>query len=63
MDVARTTPPGDRLITTFTDGAARLVAHEVDHLYGRLYPDRMRDGAQPVPVEEYTGTGHAWTYR
>ena len=41
---------------------ARLVAHEVDHLNGRLYVSRMREGTRPIPVAEYRGTGHAWAY-
>ena len=53
---------GSRRITVFEKGLARLVAHEVDHLYGRLYTDRMRPGVEPIPVEQYRGTGSAWTY-
>jgi hypothetical protein len=41
---------------------ARLVAHEVDHLNGILYTSRMREGISPIPVAEYRGTGHAWSY-
>jgi hypothetical protein len=41
---------------------ARLAAHEIDHLNGRLYTSRMRDGVRPIPVSEYRGTGHTWTY-
>lgn len=63
VEVEHTTPDGDRLITTFADGVARLVAHEIDHLYGRLYLDRMRDGAKLIPVEEYTSSGQTWAYR
>lgn len=43
--------------------ADRLVAHEVDHLHGRLYTDHMRVGVSPIPVEQYRGTGTTWTYR
>jgi hypothetical protein len=39
---------------------ARLVAHEADHLNGRLYVSRMRDGIRLIPVAEYRCTGHAW---
>jgi hypothetical protein len=35
---------GARTATVFTDALARLVGHEVDHLYGNLYTARMRDG-------------------
>ncbi|KPI09432.1 Peptide deformylase [Actinobacteria bacterium OK074] len=41
---------------------ARLVAHEIDHLDGLLYLDRIRTGVEPVPVEEYRQTGRAWAY-
>jgi peptide deformylase len=41
---------------------ARLVAHEVDHLHGMLYRQRMREGVDPIPVAEYRGTGHGWSY-
>jgi len=49
-------------ITIFDRGLARLVAHEIDHLDGRLYIDRMRPGVTPIPVEAYDGTGAAWRY-
>jgi peptide deformylase len=38
------------------------VAHEVDHLHGTLYAERMRQGVEPIPVEQYRGTGTAWKY-
>jgi hypothetical protein len=31
---------GERQITIFEKGMARLVAHEIDHLYGTLYTKR-----------------------
>ena len=51
-------------ITTsrFDRGLARLVAHEIDHLNGLLYLDRMRPGVEPIGVEEYRGTGSTWQY-
>jgi peptide deformylase len=54
---------GSRRITTFERGMARLVCHEVDHLFGILYRDRMRPGVEPIPVSVYQGTGRQWTYR
>jgi len=54
---------GQRRITIFRRGDARLVAHEIDHLDGRLYTDRMRPGVSPIPVSEYRGTGTSWSYR
>ena len=53
---------GDRRITVFDRGIARLVAHEVDHLHGILCRDHLRDGVAPVPVEQYRGTGASWHY-
>lgn len=41
---------------------ARLAAHEIDHLQGRLYTDRLSPGARPVPVTEYRGSGTPWQY-
>lgn len=53
---------GGRVITAFDRAMARLVAHEIDHLEGRLYTDRMAAGEPLVPVEEYGGSGQAWRY-
>lgn len=53
---------GARHITIFERGIARLVAHEVDHLHGVLCSDHMREGATPIPVEQYRGTGTSWNY-
>ncbi|MFD8318501.1 peptide deformylase [Kitasatospora purpeofusca] len=62
MDVTAT--PLDGVVTTMTYefGLARLIAHEIDHLDGLLYTDRMRSGVHPIPVEEYRGTGMSWKY-
>ncbi|MDQ3150773.1 MAG: peptide deformylase [Actinomycetota bacterium] len=53
---------GGRRITIFEHGIARLVAHEIDHLYGILCSDHMREGVQSIPVEQYRGTGTSWHY-
>jgi peptide deformylase len=53
---------GDKKITIFDRGVARLIAHEVDHLHGQLYTDHMRAGVTPIPVEQYRGTGSTWKY-
>jgi peptide deformylase len=63
LEVAHTTLDGVRITTVFTDALARLVGHEVDHLHGRLYLDRMPEGRQPIPAETSKGTGQAWAYR
>lgn len=62
LELEHTTMAGEPLISVFTEGLARLVAHEVDHLHGRLYLDRMRPGVQPISVREYKGIGLPWTY-
>jgi peptide deformylase len=47
---------------TFTNGAARLIAHEIDHLDGLLYTERMED-CVPIPVAEYRNLqGTDWVY-
>ena len=53
---------GRTRLSRFTHGMARLVAHELDHLNGVLYRERMRPGVLPIPVEEYRGTGRQWQY-
>ncbi|WP_283133981.1 peptide deformylase [Rhizohabitans arisaemae] len=63
LEVEHTMPNGQQMITCFVDGQARLVAHEVDRLYGRLYTSRMRPGVHPIPVEEYRESGQPWTTR
>jgi len=62
LEVEHSTPTGARMITVFEQGMARLVSHEIDHLEGRLYVDRMAAGATLVPVEEYQGVGDPWQY-
>jgi peptide deformylase/transcriptional regulator with XRE-family HTH domain len=51
---------GNRTITTFLKGMARLALHEVDHLGGLLYTDRMSTDGRLVPVEEYES--QPWRY-
>jgi peptide deformylase len=62
VEIAHLTAAGRRLVTRFEFALARLVAHEVDHLHGILYTDRMRPGVTPIGVDEYRGTGTAWRY-
>lgn len=49
-------------ITRFDRGDARLVMHEIDHLSGMLYRERIRQGVSPIPVEQYRGIGKNWNY-
>ncbi len=60
--VEHTDVQGRKHCTRFDKGAARLVKHEIDHLQGRLYTDRMAQGDETIPVEEYRGTGRGWEY-
>jgi len=53
LTVSYQLPDGGWRTETFVGALARLVAHEIDHLYGRLYIDRMEPGAPLVPVAEY----------
>ncbi|WP_341718134.1 peptide deformylase [Micromonospora sp. FIMYZ51] len=62
LDVEHAQLDGSRVITSFEFGMARLVGHEVDHLDGRLYVDRMAPGVPLVPIEEYRESGHPWRY-
>ncbi|MBQ1022973.1 peptide deformylase [Micromonospora sp. C95] len=62
LDVEHAQFDGGRIITSFEFGMARLVAHEIDHLEGRLYVDRMAPGVPLVPIEEYRESGHPWRY-
>ncbi|MGW5789216.1 peptide deformylase [Saccharopolyspora sp. NPDC003752] len=54
---------GERRITIFERGIARLVAHEVDHLHGVLCRDHLEPGTQPITIEQYRGTGTSWHYQ
>lgn len=60
--VAHSDLAGTTRLSRFSQGEARLVAHEIDHLDGVLYRQRMRPGLLPIPVEEYRGTGSQWRY-
>ncbi|WP_037260493.1 peptide deformylase [Kibdelosporangium aridum] len=53
---------GARKITIFERGVARLVAHEIDHLHGKLYIDRLPPGTEAIPIEQYGGSGLNWQY-
>jgi peptide deformylase len=52
---------GSTKTLSFEQGVARLVLHEIDHLAGRLYTDRLMEGSL-IPIEEYEGTQKAWQY-
>jgi peptide deformylase len=62
IEVEYRTVEGEPITTRFEHGMARLIAHEIDHLSGVLYLDRMRPGQEPIPISEYRGTGAPWSY-
>lgn len=62
IEVACTKPDGQKYILALDNAMARLAAHEIDHLAGKLYVSRMRDDVRPIPVSEYRGTGSTWAY-
>ncbi len=62
IEIEHETLDGSKRMTNLEQGIARLVAHEIEHLTGTFYTDRMEPGVHPIPIEEYRGTGQAWTY-
>jgi len=62
IEIACTSLDGQQHVLSLDTAMARLTAHEIDHLHGLLYTSRMRAGTHPIPVAEYRGTGHAWSY-
>ena len=62
IDVENALPNGERTVRRYEQARARLIAHEIDHLHGKLYVDRMRPEARLVPVEEYGEYGRPWRY-
>jgi peptide deformylase len=62
IEVESLLPDGARIIKRYERALARLVLHEIDHLDGRLYVDRMPPGAALMPVDQYQETGRPWRY-
>jgi peptide deformylase len=62
IDVRHAELSGEQVVTRFDRAVARLVSHEIDHLEGTLYPERMVASAPLVPLEEYRELGHTWRY-
>lgn len=60
--IERTLLTGERVVEAYERALARLISHEIDHLNGTLYIDRMAPDLALVPVEEYDETGHPWRY-
>jgi peptide deformylase len=53
---------GERVLSRYERAMARLVAHEVDHLGGILYPDRMDARRRLIAIDEYRDHGIPWRY-
>lgn len=53
VEVEHQTIDGTYVVTAFAGRLARLVAHEVDHLRGILYTDRMTSSVSLIPVRDY----------
>ena len=62
IEVEHARADGARVITSFQQAMARLIGHEIDHLEGRLYVERMDAESPLVPVEDYHLTGQPWRY-
>ncbi|GAA0902594.1 peptide deformylase [Virgisporangium aurantiacum] len=62
LTVESATIAGERIRVTYEQAVARLVAHEVDHLNGQLYTDRMSADAPLVPVTQYDQADQPWVY-
>lgn len=63
IQVEHTDLNGKRHVSTFENAAARHWQHEIDHLQGSLYIDRMDDPAADLtPVEAYHEVGEQWHY-
>ena len=48
-----TTPGGHKISKVFKGFEARVIQHEMDHLNGRFYIDRMRDKSTWMHLEEF----------
>ncbi len=62
ITVETTALDGTTVTMVYERGLARLISHEIDHLDGLLYFNRMRTGVEPIPVEQYRQTGRSWAY-
>jgi peptide deformylase len=62
IEIMYQTLNGEEKTQTFSNAAARLVAHEIDHLQGILYPSRMNSTDQLISYEEYKQKNQQWQY-
>jgi hypothetical protein len=57
ITVESTALTGETVTIVYERGLARPIHREIDHLDGLLYTAHMRNGVDPIPVEEYRQTG------
>ncbi len=62
VEVEHAGADGELSVSTYRHGLARIVAHEIDHLGGLLYTDRMPTDGRLIPVDEYADHGRSWHY-
>ncbi|MEA2616130.1 MAG: hypothetical protein QOE72_1913, partial [Chloroflexota bacterium] len=62
IEVRTTEPDGATRLLRLDRAAARLALHEIDHLAGTLYVDRVTGDMAMVSLEEYGGAEAAWEY-
>jgi peptide deformylase len=62
IQVRTTELDGTTRLIRLDRAAARLALHEIDHLAGRLYVDRVTGDAAMVSLDEYGGSDAAWEY-
>lgn len=63
VEVQHSTLDGQVRLITFEMAAARHWCHEIDHLEGVLYSERLASGSALVPIEKYGEVGHTWAYQ
>lgn len=62
IDVKYINLNGEARLVEFELAAARHWCHEIDHLSGILYSDRVAPGTELIPIEKYEDIGENWAY-
>ncbi len=63
VTVQTTDLDGTTRLRQFEQDTARLVLHEIDHLEGRLYTDRLGDDARLLSLDDYRARDRGWRYQ
>jgi peptide deformylase len=53
---------GQRRVEVLDRSVARLAMHEIDHLQGKLYVDRLKPGTHVISLDDYRERDTAWQY-